>query len=86
MPPEEITPVNRAMADELVALYKGKRLNQAKLVELTGIPATTMQRIMAGKSAVYIAQLFALAAALETSPDEIVGGAVRRLAEGTQES
>jgi transcriptional regulator with XRE-family HTH domain len=81
MPLEEIDPVNRAMADELVARYKGKRLNQAKLVEATGINATTMQRIMAGKSAVYVAQLFPLARALDTSPEEIVAGAVRRLGE-----
>ncbi|ROS28871.1 helix-turn-helix protein [Rathayibacter sp. PhB127] len=79
MPLEEIDPVNRAMADELVARYKGKRLNQAQLVEATGINATTMQRIMAGKSAVYVAQLFSLARALETSPEAIVEGAVRRL-------
>ena len=81
MPTENPDPINRAMADELVALYKGKRMTQATLVELTGINATTMQRIMAGKSAIYIAQLFSLASALDTSAEAIVEGAERRLAE-----
>jgi transcriptional regulator with XRE-family HTH domain len=85
VPAEEIDPINRAInraiADELVARYKGKRLTQANLVEATGINATTMQRILAGKSNVYIAQLAVIAKALDTTMESIIEGAERRRSE-----
>lgn len=67
MPPEErssSTPIDRALADVLVAAYKGKRMNQAALVEKTGIKTATMQRLMAGKSRFDVDQLFAIADAI----------------------
>jgi transcriptional regulator with XRE-family HTH domain len=76
--PNEIDPITRFMADELVAQYKGRRLTQADLVERTSINATTMQRIMAGKSNVTLPQLFAIAKALGTSAELLVQGAERR--------
>lgn len=58
------TPIDRALADVLVAAYKGKRMNQAALVEKTGIKTATMQRLMAGKSRFDVDQLFAIADAI----------------------
>lgn len=59
--------ITQALADHLVAVYKGKRLTQASLVTATGINATTMQRIMAGKSVIDTVQLERLATALNVS-------------------
>ncbi|MFF1633936.1 helix-turn-helix domain-containing protein [Leifsonia sp. NPDC058248] len=58
------TPIDRALADVLVAAYKGKRMNQATLVEATGIKSATMQRLMAGKTRFDVDQLFAIAEAI----------------------
>jgi transcriptional regulator with XRE-family HTH domain len=57
-------PIDRAIADVLVAAYKGRRLNQAYLVEKTGIKSATMQRLMAGKSSFSVKQLNAIADAI----------------------
>ena len=59
-------PIDRALADILVAAYKGKRMNQAQLVEKTGIKTATMQRLMAGKSSFDVEQLFEIADAIGT--------------------
>ncbi|UAJ79994.1 helix-turn-helix transcriptional regulator [Leifsonia sp. ZF2019] len=68
MPDDRSTskPIDRALADVLVAAYKGRRLNQAALVEKTGIKPATMQRLMAGKAQFDVDQLFAIADAIGT--------------------
>ena len=58
------TPLDRALADILVAAYKGKRMNQAALVEKSGIKTATMQRLLAGKARFSVDQLFELAKAI----------------------
>lgn len=58
------TPIDRALADVFLAAYKGKRMSQAQLVELTGIKTATMQRLMAGKSRFDVDQLFAISEAI----------------------
>jgi transcriptional regulator with XRE-family HTH domain len=57
-------PIDRALADVLVAAYKGRRMNQAYLVEQTGIKPATMQRLMAGKSSFDVKQLNSIADAI----------------------
>lgn len=64
--------INRALADVLVAHHKGMRLNQAALVEATGINATTMQRILSGKSEVGVTKLAAFARVLNVPADELM--------------
>lgn len=63
MPDDRSTsrPIDRALADIFVAAYKGKRMTQAQLVEATGIKTATMQRLMAGKSAFDMDQVFSIA-------------------------
>jgi transcriptional regulator with XRE-family HTH domain len=57
-------PIDRALADVLVSAYKGKRMNQAALVEATGIKSATMQRLMAGHTQFDVDQLYAIADAI----------------------
>lgn len=66
MPEDRSTsePIDRALADVLVAAYKGRRLNQAYLVEQTGIKPATMQRLMAGKTNFDVKQLNGIADAI----------------------
>lgn len=71
MPDERSTssPIDRALADVLVAAYKGKRMNQAVLCERTGIKPATMQRLMAGKSRFDVDQLYLIAEAIGGKKD-----------------
>lgn len=64
--------INRAMADVLVAEYKGQRKTQLQLVNATGINATTMQRILVGKSDIDVTQLAAFAEVLRVPADELM--------------
>lgn len=70
--------INRAMADVLVAHYKGQRMTQATLVEATGINATTMQRILVGKSDVEVTKLAEFARVLGVPADELMRQAVAK--------
>jgi len=58
------SPLDRALADVLVAAYKGKRMSQADLVERTGISTATMQRLMAGRTSFDVQQLLLIADAI----------------------
>ena len=58
------SPIDLALADVLVAAYKGRRMNQADLVEATGISVATMQRLMAGRTRFDVEQLFKIADAI----------------------
>lgn len=70
--------INQAMADALVAAYKGERLTQADLVRETGINPTTMQRLLSGKSDIDVIQLAKLADAIGVPPQELMEYAVER--------
>lgn len=56
--------MDKALAGVLRGAYATRGLNQAELVEKTGIKAPTMQRIMAGKTTITIGQFYALADAI----------------------
>jgi transcriptional regulator with XRE-family HTH domain len=70
--------IKAATADVLRAAYKEQRLTQPMLVKATGINATTMQRIMDGKSSVDMTTLFLLADAIGIPADEILERAIKR--------
>lgn len=58
------SPIDSALADVLVAAYKGRRMSQAQLCEATGISVPTMQRLMAGRTRFDVEQLFKIADAI----------------------
>lgn len=70
--------INQAMADVLVAAYKGERKTQGYLVSETGINPTTMQRLLAGKSDIDVIQLTKIADAIGVPPQELMELAVER--------
>lgn len=70
--------INQAMADVLVAAYKGERKTQGYLVTATGINATTMQRILAGKSDIDVIQLAKIADAIGIPPQDLMESAVEK--------
>jgi transcriptional regulator with XRE-family HTH domain len=61
---QNVSPIDRALASVLKGAYKTRDITQEQLTARTGISKTTMQRLMAGKSAFEVEQLFALADAI----------------------
>jgi transcriptional regulator with XRE-family HTH domain len=62
---KDVSPIDRALAAVLKGAYKTRGLTQEQLVARTGITLTTMQRLMAGKSAFDVEQLYDIADAIE---------------------
>lgn len=61
---KSVSDIDQALAAVLKGAYKTRGLTQEELVERTGITTTTMQRLMAGKTAFDIKQLFDIADAI----------------------
>lgn len=76
--PQTALKINRAMADELTAAYRGERLSQAKLAEMSGMTLTTLQRILSGKRDINVTQIAALAEAVKVSPEDLMRRAIER--------
>ena len=76
----EASSYSRAVADEIVGIYKKKRMTQPQLAELADINPTTLQRLLAGKSEMLVDQLIALCGVLGVSPGKVVEDAENALA------
>jgi transcriptional regulator with XRE-family HTH domain len=69
--------VNQALADELVAAYKRRRMNQRALAEATGMSPTTLQRVLAGRSEISGPTFVTLCAATGADPLRLLADALQ---------
>lgn len=70
--------INRAVAAELRAAKGVAKLPVRVLVERTGIPTATLNRLLNGERDIKVSQLYALTDALNVSPVKLVERAVQR--------
>ena len=69
--------VNQALADELVAAYKRRRMNQRALAEATGMSPTTLQRVLAGRSEISGPTFVTLCAVTGADPVRLLADALQ---------
>lgn len=72
--------LNGALAAAMRGERAAKGLSLDQVADRSGIPVVSVQRYMAGKRAIDVATLAALAEALELSPRELIEAAESRLA------
>ncbi len=73
------TYANEAMADVIVAAYKGQRLTQPDLAVMTGISPRTLQRLLSGHSDIDVERLFLIGEALGVSATDLMTRAQERI-------
>lgn len=67
--------INQALADTLVAAYKGRRMSQADIAQRTGIKPVTLQRMLAGTRRISIENFARVANAIGVSAEKLIAQA-----------
>ena len=70
--------INASIADVFRAAYREENMTQQNLSDRTGIPMSTMQRLMSGKSTFDVNQVALISEAVKLSPVEIMLRAEKR--------
>jgi transcriptional regulator with XRE-family HTH domain len=70
--------INVSIADVFRAAYREENMTQQNLSDKTGIPMSTMQRLMSGKSTFDVNQVARISEAVKVSPAEIMDRAEKR--------
>lgn len=73
---ENITPISRAISDELTGAYAKRRLTQEELARRADMPLVTLQKKLRGRAPISATDLVILANAIGIDPAKVLTDAV----------
>lgn len=78
---EQVTPISRAVSDQLTGAYASKRLTQDQIAERAEMSIWTLQKKLRGRAPVTATDLVVIATAIGVSPSKILEDAMAQVAE-----
>lgn len=77
---EQVTPLSRAVSDQLTGAYASKRLTQEEIAERAEMSIWTLQKKLRGRSPVSATDLVVIATAIGVSPPKVLEDAMAQVA------